>query len=374
AAEHAQGREHRLHSGTLSTPAEVEKAKRRETFTLAAAIAFGEHLDEPVERILAAADQPKVPTRVRAGDVAHLRCAIETLTARDSRAGGGAVRHDALAALRWATALRQSSCTPAVRHELAVLTAKLADLAAWVTFDCGYHLAAQQLSLLGLQAAREADDLGMRAWIASGLARQEIYLGHWPAGLELTQLAFTASDALTPNALADLHTVKALAYARKQDTAACLRCLGLATDTYRPDSISDEPIWLLDFTPARFERNLAFTRYYLLLGNADVSDRAGHRTALIESFSRAFRQYPPDAALNKAIIATRLATLLYQEGEQHTAHQTAEDVIALAGQVRSALLADDLRVLLGALRAGQSTDGDARDLRHRLSTVLTDLT
>lgn len=57
----------------------------------------------------------------------------------------------------------------------------------------------------------------MRAHIASGLARQEIYIGNWAAGLDLTQLAFTATEALTPNAIAMLHTVKALAYARKLD-------------------------------------------------------------------------------------------------------------------------------------------------------------
>jgi DNA-binding XRE family transcriptional regulator len=355
-------------------PREVENAKRRKLITAAAAITFGASLDEPVARILAAADEPQVPTQVRAGDLAHLRSIIETLAAENSRVGASPVRHQALAALRWATALQESSCTPAIRQELAVLTAGLADIAAWIIFDCGRYEPARQLSLFGLQAAGESGDLGMRAWIASGLARQELYRGDSAAGLELTQLAFTAGDALTPNAIADLHTVKALAYARKQDTAECLRCLGAAADSYRPDSVADEPPWLLDFTPARFERNLAFTRYYLLLGGADVGDRAVQRLALIENFSNAFRQYPVDANLNKAIIATRLATLLYQEGEHHTAHQTAEDAITLAGQVRSALLADDLRVLLRTLPPRDSANDYARDLRQRLSLALTEMT
>ncbi|MGH8573419.1 MAG: helix-turn-helix domain-containing protein, partial [Gammaproteobacteria bacterium] len=118
---------------------EVGSAKRRELITSAAAITFGASLDEPVGQILAAADAPQVPTRVRAGDVAHLRSAITTLNDWQRRAGGGAVRHQAVAALRWATAMRKSSCTPAVRQELAVTTADLADLASWATFDAGYH-------------------------------------------------------------------------------------------------------------------------------------------------------------------------------------------------------------------------------------------
>ncbi|MGH4015063.1 MAG: hypothetical protein ACRDSL_14315, partial [Pseudonocardiaceae bacterium] len=81
-----------------------------------------------------------------------------------------------------------------------------------------------------------------------------------------------------------------------------------------------------------------------------------------------------DRVLGKALIAARLATLFCLEGERHSADQVTEDAIALAGQVRSARLADDLRVLLRVLRPGGSADEYARDLRQRLSTVLTEMT
>jgi transcriptional regulator with XRE-family HTH domain len=168
---------HRRGRDTSPAPGEVENSKRRDLIASAAAIAFGAGLDEPVERILAAAGQPRVSSRVRAGDVQHLRNTWEALRAWSSRAGGDPVRHHALAALRWATAMLESSCTPAVRQQLAVMTAKLADSAAWYTFDAGYPEPARRLSLLGLQAARESGDLGMRAWVASGLARQEVAAG-----------------------------------------------------------------------------------------------------------------------------------------------------------------------------------------------------
>ncbi|MGH3925997.1 MAG: hypothetical protein ACRDTT_24590, partial [Pseudonocardiaceae bacterium] len=236
------------------------------------------------------------------------------------------------------------------------------------TFDAGRHESARQLSLLGLQAARESGDLGMRAWVASGLARQEIQDDNWADGLELIQLAFTAGEVLTPNAIAMLHTWKALAYARKRDTAECCRCIGIATDTYRPDSIANDPPWLRYFTPTQFD----FAMYDLVVGGADVGDRTAHRLALVDRLSAAFRQYPADRARSKAITATRLATLLCLEGEQRAAHQMAEDAIALAGQVRSARLADDLRVLLRVLPTGDGADEYTRDLRQRLSAVLTE--
>lgn len=75
----------------------------------------------------------------------------------------------------------------------------------------------------------------------------------------------------------------------------------------------------------------------------------------------------------ESISRRQLTTLLFLEGEQRAAAQRAEDVITLAGQVRSARLADDLRVLLRVLPSDRA-DEDTRDLRHRLSTVLAEMT
>ncbi|MGH3902619.1 MAG: hypothetical protein ACRDTE_00195 [Pseudonocardiaceae bacterium] len=151
---------------------------------------------------------------------------------------------------------------------------------------------------------------------------------------------------LTPNGIADLYTVKAVAYARKQDTAQCRRYIAAAADTYQPDSVSADPPWLRNFTPAQLEGLLANARYELVVGGTDVGDRAAERVALIESLFTAFRRYPAERVRSKAITAASLATLLCLEGEQRAAYQMVEDAIALAGQIRSARVADDLRGLL----------------------------
>ncbi|MBV9161067.1 MAG: helix-turn-helix domain-containing protein [Pseudonocardiales bacterium] len=359
---------------TSADPAEVENTNRRELVASAAAIAFGASLDQPVGRIIAAAEEPQVPTRVRAGDVHHVHSAVAMLDDWDMQAGGGVVRHHALAALRWATTMLDASCTPTVRLDLEAAVALLADLAAWVTFDCGDYAAARQLFLLGLHAARESGDLGVRGFIACGLALQEIHTGNWVEGLELTQLASTATDAFTPNAMAMLHTVKAFGYARKQDAAQCHRCIGAAIDTYQPDLLANDPPWIRYFTPAKLEGDLANAMYDLVLGDADVADRATHRLALVDHLSTAFTQYPPERARSKAITATRLATLLCLEGEQHAACQMADEAISLAGQIRSARLVADLRVLLRTVPPGSGFDDHGLDLHHRLSTVLTEMT
>ncbi len=358
---------------TSVEPAEVENTNRRELVASAAAIAFGASLDQPVGRIIAAADEPQVPSRVRAGDVRHLHSAVEMLGAWERHAGGAVVRPHTLAALRSATAMLDASCTPAVRLDLEVAVALLADLAGWVTFDCDHHASARQLFLLGLHAARESGDLGVRAFVACGLARQEIHTGNWTGGLELTELASTATAAFTPNAIAMLHTVKAFGYARKQDAAQCRRYIGAAIDTYQPDSVANDPSWIRYFTSAQLEGDLANAMCDLVVGGADVPDQTAHRIALIERLSTACQQYPPDRARSKAITATRLATLLYLEGEQRMGHQMADEAIILAGQIRSARLAAHLRVLMRTVPPGHGRDDHGLDLRYRLSPVLAEM-
>jgi len=354
-------------------PAEVEATKRRELAASAAAITFGANLDQPVAMIIAAAEQPpQIPTRVRPGDVRHMHHARAMLHDWHMQAGGEVVRPQALAALRWATALREASCTPAVRLELEAAVALLADLAGWVTFDCGQYTAARELFLLGLHAARESGDLGIRAFIACGMASQEIHIGNWVGGLDLTQLAFTATNALTPNTKAMVHTVNAVGYARKQDATQCHRSLEAATEAYRPESLANDPLWMQYLTPVQHEENLTNVLCDLVLGDPEIGNLAAHRRTVIERLSTAFTQYPPERAHGKAITATRLATLLYRDGEHDTAQHMAEEAITLAEHIHSTRLATDLRVLLQTLPPG--TDPDTHDLRHRLSTTLTEMT
>jgi hypothetical protein len=131
----------------------VGTSKRRKLATVAAAVAFGASLDQPAMRIIAQADEPQIPTTVRPGDVRELRVATEMLEAWDHQAGGTAVRHHILGALRWGTGLLKGSCTPDVHCTLAATVAQLADLAAWATFDAGLNTQARELFLLGLHAA-----------------------------------------------------------------------------------------------------------------------------------------------------------------------------------------------------------------------------
>jgi transcriptional regulator with XRE-family HTH domain len=336
----------------------VDDTKRRHLLASAAAITFGAALDQPIARIIAQADDQRVPTTVRVGDVRDLRATVEMLEDWDHRAGGVAVRHHVLGALRWGTGLLEGSSTPDVRATLAATVAQLADLAAWATFDAGLYDKARDLFLLGLHAARESGDLGIRAHVATGLARQEIHLGNPDGALELVQLAHTAADTLTPNAVAMLHAVKALAYAKKADTSQCRRFTELAADTYRPETIADDPQWIQFFTPAKLTGDSANAMFDLLVASSPLlgqveappnSSRA--RADLVTQLSQTVNGYSQGRARSKAIAASRLATLLYLEGAPAEANQAAGTALSLAGDVRSARLGTDLRLMARAAGA-----------------------
>ncbi len=349
---------------STSTNAQSDKmegmydTRRRPLLANAAAITFGAALDQPVIRIIAQADNPQVPTTVRAGDVRDLRMATDMLEDWDHRAGGVAVRHHILGALRWGTGLLDSSCTPDVRRSLAAVVAQLADLAAWATFDAGLYDQARDLFLLGLHTARESEDLGIRAHVATGMARQEIHLGNTDTALELVQLAHTAADTLPPNAVSMLHAVKALAYAKKPDADQCRRFTQLAADSYKPETAADDPPWIQFFTPAKLVGDSANALFDLLvtssplLGQAEAPQGASRtRADLVIRLSNAVSGYSQGRARSKAIAASRLATLLYLEGAPTEANEAARTALTLAEDVRSARLGSDLRVLARAASA-----------------------
>jgi transcriptional regulator with XRE-family HTH domain len=353
----------------------VDDTKRRQLLASAAAITFGAALDQPARRIIAQADSPQVPATVRAGDVRDLRTTVAMLEDWDHRAGGVAVRHHILGVLRWGTGLLDGSCTPDVRATLAATVAQLADLAAWATFDAGLYAQARDLFLLGLHAARESGDLGIRAHVATGLARQEIHMGNVDTALELVQLAHTAADTLTPNAVSMLHTVKALAYAKRPDADQCRRFAQLAADRYRPETAADDPPWIQFFTPAKLTGDTANAMFDLLvstsplLGQAEAT-RSGSRARadLVVRLSDTVNGYSQGRARSKAIAASRLATLLYLEGAPTEANQAARTALSLAGDVRSTRLGTDLRVLARATGAAPR-DPLAQTLRTQANVL-----
>jgi hypothetical protein len=149
-----------------------------------------------------------------------------------------------------------------------------------------------------------------------------------------------------------------LAYAKKPDADQCRRFTQLAADSYKSETAADDPPWIQFFTPAKLAGDSANALFDLLvassplLGQAEAPQGASRaRADLVTRLSNTVSGYSQGRARSKAIAASRLATLLYLEGAPTEANEAARTALTLAGDVRSARLGSDLRVLARAASA-----------------------
>ena len=354
--------------GALANAGEVDDTDRRDVLR-AVAVGFGALLTESSPRIIAAAEESRPPSRIGMGDVAELERQIAALDEWDRVVGGVTSRHALLGALRWATDLQVSCCVPAVRARLMVAVARLADLAGWAVNDAGLYGPARRLFLLGLDAAREANDMAMIAYIASSFARIQVIAGDPTSALDLAQLADNGGKDLnfTPPLISRLHMGQAMTYAKiPGQTKACLRQIGLAQDRYAAPG-EDDPAWIGWYTPVMLDGAVGRVLYDLSLSSYR------YEPSVVDSLTAAVDRYPSDRARSRAIAATRLANSLFLAREPEEASRHAMAALELARPVKSAMLADDLRTTGRLARRFPSVDA-SREVQHRLPGVLAAMT
>ncbi len=288
------------------------------------------------------ADDAEVPARIGMADVARIRDATRELARLEAKVGGAAARYVALGELRAATRLKESSMTPQVRQEWTAATAYLANLAGWVTFDAGLHGQARELFEVALGAARESGDNGLLARVADEFATLELYVGDTVSVFDLVCLAQSVAGTLPASVRACVELSAANAYARVPDARACAGHIRLAEDHYARADLAGDPDWIQYFTPDMVENDIAAALYRLALESGQRDER------VFDRLWAAMDRLPADQARAKAKSGARLAALLYRDGQVGDAAPVATLAVDLASTVRSARLADALRVMAGA--------------------------
>ena len=107
----------------------------------------------------------------------------------DAQCGGGLRRKAVVGQLHEITDLLQEQHTEAVGRRLFRVTAELAELAGWMSYDVGLQPTAQKYFVLALHAAKEAGDRPLGSYVLSKMGRQMIHLGRPDDALELIHLA-----------------------------------------------------------------------------------------------------------------------------------------------------------------------------------------
>jgi hypothetical protein len=229
------------------------------------ALSAGPALIEPMQRWLvptspagapAAAPAPREsprPSRLSEQELALLESTIVMFRTWDNQCGGGLRRKAVVGQLHEVTDLLQESHPEPVARRLYRVTADLASLAGWMSYDVGLQPTAQKYFVLALHAAKEAGDRPLGSYVLSSMSRQMIHLGRPEDALELIHLAqYGSRDCASPRTQAMLYAMEARAFANMGQPGRCKRAVRMAEDTFAEADEWDEPDpdWIQFFSEA----------------------------------------------------------------------------------------------------------------------------
>ncbi|MBA0051801.1 hypothetical protein E0L36_13100 [Streptomyces sp. AJS327] len=275
----------------------------------------------------------------------------------DAQCGGGLRRKAVVGQLHEVTELLQESHPAEMTRRLFTVTAELAELAGWMSYDVGLQPTAQKYFVLALHAAKEAGDRPLGSYVLSDMARQMIHLGRAEDALELIHLAqYGGREGATPRVQSMLYAMEARACANLGQPGKCKRAVRMAEETFEEATPTDgDPDWIRFFSEAELCAEIAHS--YRDLGYASgrsptyaslarpameravelfrresrETEHGGHRRSyalnLIGMASVHLLQAEPEHCVSCAAEATELARRLRSERVNNRLRKTAASAV-----------------------------------------------
>jgi hypothetical protein len=228
-------------------------AVTRRQAVVAAALA-GAALTEPLQRWLDPLPRIPTPGDGRAPtppEVEALEALVIQLRGWANAGNGVLARKAVIAQLAESAERLRDTPTGPLATRVIVATARLADVAASMSWDAGAHRAAQQYYVLAVQLAKAAGDGPLAAVVLAALGRQCYDLNRPGDGLEVVQLAqFGTRRIAAPRLRAMLATREAWAYAQRGEVQPFHRAVGLAQDHFTEIAKAEPTQWVDNFDEA----------------------------------------------------------------------------------------------------------------------------
>lgn len=255
---------------------------------------------------------PQPPARIGRADIAEFDTRINSLATLQRMAGGGATRALCTPEMRRAVALaKHCSMTPAIRTCWYRSIARLAGTAAWAAFDDSAEQEALSHLDDGMNAAEQACDPALTAFLAEIGARLHVQMRRPALALaELRRAAgpvppgvAAASAALAARALALTGDVRGVT---REITAADRAFARLGSDTSALVSYANEGKHAADCADAFF----------------DLAVRTGRPDPeLVRRLHASLDLTPADRARTRAVASAKLASVMFkvknrQEGDR----------------------------------------------------------
>nr|WP_033215131.1 hypothetical protein [Kitasatospora phosalacinea] len=314
------------------------------------ALTAGAALIEPMQRwltpgpngaptpILAAANGGEHFTgRLSEPEMQLLEQTTEMFRKWDAQNGGGLRRKAVVGQLHEVTDLLQESYPEAITKRLFRITAELAHLAGFMSYDVGMHPSAQKYYVLALHAAKEAGDRPFGAHVLTDMSRQMIHLNRGEDALELIHLAqYGSRDTATARQQSLLYAMEARAYSNIGELNRCARAVRLSEDTFSDIKESNEetPNWLKFFSYAELcaenghsYRDLAYTSDH---GAAMAKPAERLITEAVDRF-----RDDQDHVRTYAFNLVGMASVRLLQNEPEDAAKFCEEAVDIAKKVRS---------------------------------------
>jgi len=342
---------------------------RRDVLTESANVTVGAALIDPLHRWITATPNwlPMHEGRVRIGmdDVKHITELTEACRKIDRQHGGMLPRKVTVSLLNETSHLLNSATyTEKVGRCLLTALADLAMIAGWTTFDVGLHATAQRYFVLGLHAAKEADDQLLGAEILTCMARQTFDLNRRQDALDLIQLAlYGTRKQAVPAVQSMLHANEAWAFGELGQSHFCQRAVGLAEDFFAHAQLDSSPNWLRYYNAA--ELAAVTGDAYRSLASHDPT----YASQATENLKQAVDNFSPDRVLSRAFHINGLVSAYLLQGETEEANNVADRAIELAQPLTSTRINQRLTTLREQTAQVKRTP-TARELFDKLSTAL----
>ncbi len=283
---------------------------------------------------------------------------IPGLRFMDAHLGGESVRRLADAELGIVTGLlAEGSYSERTGHRLHLIAAELARFAGWVSFDAGFHTAAQRYWIVALHAAHTAGDRAIGANILKNMSLQCLDFSRPRDAVDLADAAMAGAHELSGRAGAMLEMRRARAHAALGDTSACTRAL-VSSERAFARARADEPSWASYFDEAEYHAQVGSC--YIDLGMLAAADRW---------LERSLELHPASRARDRATYLLRRAAVQADTGNlDHTIALAYEalPILASTRSRRNSRRADEVRRRLRR----NTSDQAAHDLDQALAKAL----
>jgi len=313
---------------------------------------------EPWQRLVAALHQPSRVDRQTVAELEHVTAGLEGL---ESHVSPRALLGPVVGHLNTVAALLQGSIGLTLRRRLCSVAGETAGLAGWLAFDLEDRRAAGAYFRAGIEAAQEAEDRPLGAYLVGSSCVQPAYRERPQARLRRLQgrtSGFTAADA-NPTTRAWLVTLEAEAHALAGSEAASLRALDQAEaiiSAEGEEGAARRPrVAFFDRARLVGERGVALTRL----------NRSADARQVLES---ALGSLDPEMVKIRPRLLSALATAHVHEGNIDEACRIGADALALADRQQVTTNLQDVRRLRLDLEPWHDTQA-VRELDERLALV-----